>query len=111
MQEKEPLYITKLKEHIDDRLENHEPRYFIDFKKHIDERLENNEPKYFVEFKKHIDDKLENHEPRYFREFRAGQLAATAGAAARLAASSGRARTKWRSDINCPRQNRLMALR
>lgn len=40
MQEKEPHYIKKLREHIDHKIETHEPEYFKDFKKHVDRRFD-----------------------------------------------------------------------
>lgn len=40
MNETEPLYIKKLREHIDHKLETHIPKYFIEFKKEIDVRFD-----------------------------------------------------------------------
>lgn len=39
MNEKEPLYIKELREHIDHKIETHEPQYFKDFKNHVDKKF------------------------------------------------------------------------
>lgn len=53
MQEKEPLYFTKFREHIDKKFETHVPEYFTKFREHIDEK--------FVE----IDKKLGEHSNQF----------------------------------------------
>lgn len=40
MNETEPLYFTKFREHIDQKFETHVPQYFKDFQVHIDKKIE-----------------------------------------------------------------------
>ena len=40
MNETEPNYITELRNHIDDKIENTEPRYFKEFKKDIKKHID-----------------------------------------------------------------------
>ena len=53
MREKTPIYIKELKEdlknHIDQKIENHVPKYFKEFREHIDKKFDK------------IDEKLEIH--------------------------------------------------
>ncbi len=69
MDETEPLYFTKFREHIDHKLETHVPKYFKDFQMHIDQKFETHVPKYFRDFQMHIDQRFETYIPKYFRDF------------------------------------------